>query len=811
MSTRALGARVIIENQEQLSYLWRTHEIFHKHLPTIIQMMFRMKRGEAGEDEEAKRVYQKVVNQIKSSQNAIAKLEAIFKEKWKTGKLANFNAEAYQKIRPILEKLKQEIGDWLKPNNLDKWKAVFQKHPEIVSWRGKAKELNPILPGDQEKVEKVKARSEKKIKKSKKPSQKKQRTWQEMELSYFLKANPEIKALGKTMEEYSWAEDVIRTKPKGLLFDYEKEFEGIPSEFHRKIFEMAYQVISGHNELVKQWGKDHQQWLKDKAKWEEEHKDYLNIRPRFLAFEKEARGKITKRRRRWHVYLDWLKNNPDLAAWQGKPAVINPISPEGEKRIRKASPKRKATVWFEEFFKANPELDRLDKLHKDYQENFVRPWAKRKNPDGFRHRSTFTMPSTSKHPAWFVFKKGATYEELDLDKGTVKLLVPTSDEPNFEWIEYRFKSDPRLKEFHKEIEAINIGKDKYTYMFNDNQLGREGSPLVRPAEIKGIKLIFRPAESSGIPYLVFTCKVIDRPFTPKVKQVIKREKPEGLVTCAVDLGIHNLAVATIRQNGQILRTRVIWDEDPNPKKDDKLQPGPSLQHINCHKRKLRQLRRRRGRPIKGEESCIELQTHTTNMGEDRFKKGGRKLVNFALNMDGLKKDGQEIPMADILLIEHLKGFITSAERERGINTGLISWNRGNLVKWAKLLAKDAGLYVREISQYYTSQVCSKCGSRGRRYRIFRDEATKGVEVEFGEVKPLFGCPTDGCLLGVNADYNASVNIHKVFYDEFPAVGKVKDRVYSVNGNEVSLDEVEENIIRRLEDKGIIKRSHTEQE
>lgn len=829
MGAKAIRAKMICNN-EQRKLLWRTHEVFNQYISFVIQKMFEMKRGKAVPDDEAGKAYQVIFDSIKNSQNAIGKMEAVTSLDWKTGKTtrnadeeieggadrnkkARILARSYSTIQPLLESYELKIGDWLNVSNLDKWRTVFEKHPEIVGWKGGSKKLNPIDPKDIKKVERAKNPSTQKIKTKKEKSKKNKdrKDWREIELYYFLKVNPEIKELDKARKEYRWAtmaQSLI--KRRILLFDRGVHLPNLPSPYRRKMYEMAYQLISGHKELAKTWENDRKKWSKEKANWEKEHNDYMeNWRPQFLAFEREVKGKITKRRRRWHLYLEWLSKNPGgIAGWRGKATGVNSISDEGKIRIDRASKWKKRSVEAEEFFKVNPELKAIDELHKEYEEKFVRGWVKKKNSDGFYHRPTFTMPSSERHPAWFTFQKDVAYSDLNIANGTVKLNILDSDDPaerQAYWESFRFKFDPRLNLF-EQAEKKNIGRKSYSLLYRDYNLVQNGNPLNRPAEIRGIKLMFHPAQADGTPYLVFTCDISDLEESEKAKAVKWEEKeteegkvinerfiPVGLVTCALDLGIHHMAVATIRRNGKIIRTRFIWDKD---KGRNGLQSGASLKHIAKHKWELRKGLRERGKPIKGEESFIELRDHITSMGEDRFKKGARKIVSFAHN-NGV----------DILILEKLEGLIPSAERERGINKALIQWNRGNLVKWIKQLAQDAGIRAIEVKQYRSSQVCSKCGSMGRRYTIVRNPEIKKLEVDFGEVKPLFGCPEDNCLLGVNSDFNASVNLHKIFYEESPfiygTIDKKKDRIYIVKGQKISLDEVERRIQRRIEKKGLL--------
>ena len=152
------------------------------------------------------------------------------------------------------------------------------------------------------------------------------------------------------------------------------------------------------------------------------------------------------------------------------------------------------------------------------------------------------------------------------------------------------------------------------------------------------------------------------------------------------------------------------------------------------------------------------------MGVDRFKKAARAIVNFALNVSGTKdKTGKLYPRADAIVLEKLAGFIPDAEKERGINRALASWNRGQLVQRIKEVAAGSGFKGRvyEVHPAGSSQCCSKCGKIGRRYSIVRDNKTGAAGIRFGWVEKLFACE---CGYRANADHNASVNLHHIFVE-----------------------------------------------
>lgn len=267
----------------------------------------------------------------------------------------------------------------------------------------------------------------------------------------------------------------------------------------------------------------------------------------------------------------------------------------------------------------------------------------------------------------------------------------------------------------------------------------------------------------------------------------------------MDLGLRNLGFLTMAVSScepknnthdglRVRRSRNQWldDIELHGKHIGRLVKGPDLAHIGQHKRKIKFLRRLRGSPVKGEQSHIRLQKHIDDMGSDRFKKAARAIVNFALNVAGTSdRTGSIYPPADVLLVEKLGGsrkrggLIPDAERERGINSALATWNRGQLVARLKEMAADAGLKVFEVPPHATSQVCSKCGALGRRYSVVRDEAACKTVIRFGWVEKLFACPNELCPgrdfkrpgrpFTCNADFNASVNIHRRFVLEEKAV------------------------------------------
>lgn len=708
MPVRAIEARIDC-SRDVLEELWRTHLVFNQRLPELISNLFKMRRGECGNNEDERKLYASIAHFI----------------------LARNARDGYYFLNSV------SIKGW-KANTARKMKA------EVPDPDGKLQEVGGEL----------------------------------------------------------WADEAERLSAEGqLLYDKRALLGDLPDTLRQMMARESVAIISGHQALLKLWESEHETWLRKKEEWETDAENvlYLALRPKFDEFEQAVGGKTGKRRERWHLYMDWLRVNPDLASWRGGPSGVVELSDAAKDRIRKARPRRVRTIEAEEFWKANPELAALDKLHGYYEREFIRRRKSKKHPDRFDHRPTFTLPDAIRHPRWFVFNSPQTspngYRELELpDKpgsmGALKLLLltgPLSDGkyPNH-WVSLRFKSDPRLADFHAVSVKRLIRKGKDTgqekaadaYLFLDRQL-----MLERPAKISGAKLMFKRIKldaagnlKSADPYLVFTCDITALPFTVAARALKwvdtgeKRKKvviPAGLTTCAVDLGIRHIGFATLATKEgdavRVLRSHNIWiaHEEEKGRHPGRWSAGPELGHISAHKRELRGLRRQRGKPILGEDSHVELQNHVTDMASDRFKKAAREIVNFALNIEGKvsKSTGQPYPRADVLIVENLANLLPDAERERGINRALIEFNRGHLVDRIQEVADDCGLRVILISPVGTSQVCSRCGALGRRYCI-RKGPDRLSDIHFGFVESLFACPE--CGYRANSDHNASVNLNRRF-------------------------------------------------
>jgi transposase len=84
--------------------------------------------------------------------------------------------------------------------------------------------------------------------------------------------------------------------------------------------------------------------------------------------------------------------------------------------------------------------------------------------------------------------------------------------------------------------------------------------------------------------------------------------------------------------------------------------------------------------------------------------------------------------------------------------------RGKINQYAREKAFAQGTCTVEVNPHGTSQYCSRCGARGERFSY---RGGKRVQEKWGK---LFGCLV--CHYEAQADFNASVNVHRSFYREW---------------------------------------------
>ena len=222
----------------------------------------------------------------------------------------------------------------------------------------------------------------------------------------------------------------------------------------------------------------------------------------------------------------------------------------------------------------------------------------------------------------------------------------------------------------------------------------------------------------------------------KAKKVKESKGDPHLVTVAVDLNVKNLAVITVRQDGRIIETAFVTDHGL-----DRHRYG----HLKCIAKKQWQS----GTPVKGEHSNQQIWRHVRRMNEDAADKVARTIADVCTKYPGC-----------VLLFERLRKIKpTGRSKSARMNRRQANQLRGKINNSSKdkTYAVCSTVTV-EVNPHGTSQYCSRCGAKGER---FSHRGGKRITEKWGK---LFFCPV--CHYVANADFNASVNVHRSFYREW---------------------------------------------
>jgi putative transposase len=227
---------------------------------------------------------------------------------------------------------------------------------------------------------------------------------------------------------------------------------------------------------------------------------------------------------------------------------------------------------------------------------------------------------------------------------------------------------------------------------------------------------------------------------PQVKKieaskVMERKHDSDLVTVSVDLNVKNLAVITARQHGKIIETVFVTDHGLDA-------------HRYRHLKRIAKKQWQSGKPVKGEHSNQQLWRHIDRLNEDAAHQAARRIASVCARYPGC-----------ILIFERLRKITAGeASKSRRMNRRRANQLRGKIRAHAKDKAYVQQVVTVEVNPHGTSQYCSRCGSKGER---FSSRGSKRIKEKWGK---LFLCPV--CHYEANADFNASVNVHRSFYREW---------------------------------------------
>jgi len=228
--------------------------------------------------------------------------------------------------------------------------------------------------------------------------------------------------------------------------------------------------------------------------------------------------------------------------------------------------------------------------------------------------------------------------------------------------------------------------------------------------------------------------------TVEAKKVKDLKEHPRLITVGVDLNVKNLAVITVRKDGKIIKTVFIKDE------------GFDF-HRYRHVKLVSKRQWQSGKPVKGESSNRLLWGHVRRMNESCAHVVSRRIVEVC---EWVRKvcPGAEV----VVLFERLRRIKPQGSKSRRLNRKLANQLKGKIIEYTKYKAYCLGIATAEVNPHGTSQYCSRCGAKGERFSYLDGQR---VKMKGGK---LFCCPH--CGYQVNADFNASVNVHHSFYQEF---------------------------------------------
>jgi IS605 OrfB family transposase len=219
---------------------------------------------------------------------------------------------------------------------------------------------------------------------------------------------------------------------------------------------------------------------------------------------------------------------------------------------------------------------------------------------------------------------------------------------------------------------------------------------------------------------------VEKKVSVKKIEEQKKENPQ-LCTLSIDMGLKHIAVITVRKGGKIVFVKFIRCEQIEA-------------HRLRHLQKIFKKQHKSGKAVKGQRSNKQLWEHIGSMNDAHAHLVSLRIIEIALEYG-----------VDVIIIEYLRKFRNrrGEKRSKKFNRKFTYWLKGKLEFNLRYKALEHGILVKSVNPTFTSQICNKCGGFGERF-------SSGS---------LFRCFY--CGYCANADFNASVNLHKVFWDIFP--------------------------------------------
>jgi IS605 OrfB family transposase len=240
---------------------------------------------------------------------------------------------------------------------------------------------------------------------------------------------------------------------------------------------------------------------------------------------------------------------------------------------------------------------------------------------------------------------------------------------------------------------------------------------------------------------------VEKKVSVKKIEEQKKENP-NLTTLSIDMGLKHIAVITVRKAGKIVFVKFF-------------RSSAIESHRLRHLLSIFNKQKKSGKAVKGERSNKQLWHHIGYMNLAHAHLVSLRIIEIAQRFS-----------VDVIIIEHLRKFrsgesgCTTAfnrkgeKRSKKFNRKFTYWLKGKLEFNLRYKALEHGILVKSVNPAFTSQICNKCGGFGERF-----SHPPSNSPHKGGRTALFRCFY--CGYCANADFNASLNLHKVFLDTFP--------------------------------------------
>jgi IS605 OrfB family transposase len=272
---------------------------------------------------------------------------------------------------------------------------------------------------------------------------------------------------------------------------------------------------------------------------------------------------------------------------------------------------------------------------------------------------------------------------------------------------------------------------KWVFINYPIKIGKKQLEILTSGEWKILSPTLVPKKDRGKTEWYLNIPVEKKVNVKKIEEQ-KKENP-NLTTLSIDMGLKHIAVVTVRKNGKIVNVLFFRCE--------KIEA-----HRLRHLQKIFKKQQKSGKGVKGERSNKRLWEHIGEMNDAYAHLISREIIEIA------KKNG-----VDVIIIENLRKFRNKRgeKRSKKFNRRFTYWLKGKLEFNLRYKALEHGILVKSVNPAFTSQICNKCSGFGERFSN----------------NSLFRCFY--CGYTANADFNASVNLHKVFWGTFPLPKKRK--------------------------------------